>query len=119
MKLWHDDCRRPPEGWVWARTNKDAKVWLCTGMVTEISLDHDLGGHHLDPDDPDTMYYRGDSEDNGFKLVDWMIREHILPGRITVHSWNSSTAPQMVKVLRATGHPKVYHRPFEAPKGAN
>lgn len=43
MKLWHDDVRPNPEGWVWARTNNEAKRILETESVDEISLDHDLG----------------------------------------------------------------------------
>ncbi len=43
MKLWLDDIRLPPEGWVWVKTSRDAITYLATGKVTEISLDHDLG----------------------------------------------------------------------------
>ena len=58
MKLWVDDVRRPPqgEGWTWVTNTTDAKICLVTGLVTEASLDHDLG------DDPYT----------GYDLVKWM-----------------------------------------------
>lgn len=42
MKLYVDDLRQPPEGWEVARTITDAIRILATGMVDEISLDHDI-----------------------------------------------------------------------------
>lgn len=43
MKLWVDDERVSPNGWVWAKTYKEAIDWLNTGDVDALSLDHDLG----------------------------------------------------------------------------
>lgn len=43
MRLWHDDVRPAPPGWVWARTNEEAKHHLLTDKVKEASLDHDMG----------------------------------------------------------------------------
>jgi len=51
MKLWLDDQiddpatpdRHPPEGWVGVMTAGEAKHYIRTGIVTEMSLDHDLG----------------------------------------------------------------------------
>ena len=43
MKVWLDDERPCPEGWLHATTASDAIMALKTGKVTEISLDHDLG----------------------------------------------------------------------------
>lgn len=46
MRLWVDDLREPPEGWYWAKTSEHAIEILILGRhnVTEMSLDHDLGG---------------------------------------------------------------------------
>lgn len=44
MKLWVDDLRPAPEGWVWAKDPAEAISALATGEVEEMSLDHDLGG---------------------------------------------------------------------------
>ena len=44
MKLWVDDLRVPPDGWVWVMTIGAAIRKLRTGTVTELALDHDLGG---------------------------------------------------------------------------
>lgn len=52
MKLFVDDIRRAPEGWVPVRTNTEAIRMLATGNVVEISLDHDIyyqtPGEYLD-----------------------------------------------------------------------
>ena len=42
MKLWLDDERLPPEGWIHVRTAQAAIDCLLRGGVEEISLDHDL-----------------------------------------------------------------------------
>ncbi|WKW85810.1 hypothetical protein SEA_PHINKBODEN_5 [Gordonia Phage PhinkBoden] len=43
MKLWVDDERPPPEGWVWAKDSATAISALGTANVSHLSLDHDLG----------------------------------------------------------------------------
>jgi hypothetical protein len=48
MKLWLDDVRDPKnyhheDGWYWVYTAPAAIAILKTGIVTEVSLDHDLG----------------------------------------------------------------------------
>jgi hypothetical protein len=43
MKLWLDDERNAPEGWVLVKTALDAIVALRRDEYEEISLDHDLG----------------------------------------------------------------------------
>jgi len=44
MKLWVDDLRVAPAGWVWVKTIGAAIRHLKTGTVTDLALDHDLGG---------------------------------------------------------------------------
>lgn len=48
-KLWIDDVREAPKGWVWAKTSSQAMCILATTVNTpdfplHISFDHDLGG---------------------------------------------------------------------------
>lgn len=116
MKLWHDDCRRPPDdSWVWARTNDEAKKFLETGQVVEASLDHDLGLHEVDPDLPDADLYAGSAEDNGFMLVRWMCENDLIPPTITVHSWNPDGARRMAQLLRDAGCRAVV-KPYSRPQ---
>jgi hypothetical protein len=44
MKLYVDDQRPAPVGWLCARTVDEAIQYLMQGKVTEMSLDYDLGG---------------------------------------------------------------------------
>jgi hypothetical protein len=44
MKLWVDDIRPAPKGWVWAKTFEAAVDFICgPESIEEMSLDHDLG----------------------------------------------------------------------------
>lgn len=43
MKVYLDDERTAPEGWVQARWPDEVIAMLQSGNVTELSLDHDLG----------------------------------------------------------------------------
>lgn len=77
MKLWVDDddwsgSRQPPgDDWVWAKSSDEALVYLRTGEVTEISLDHDLGG-----------------DDTTRRLVLWMCENDTFPEVVHVHTAN-------------------------------
>lgn len=116
IRLWHDDIRRPPSGWVWARTNAQAKLILLRQEVSIISMDHDLGGHELDPDMPNAWLYKGASTDEtGLDLVDWMIAEQQVPETVIIHSMNAPCAISMKKTLLARGYLNVYVRPYQPP----
>ncbi len=74
MKLWIDDLRYPPEGWVWARSSDEAVLHLTMRHWQVVSFDHDLGG-----------------DDTGMKVMDWMIEYMDIdewPRQINVHSAN-------------------------------
>jgi len=44
MKLWVDDVREPPDDtWVWVNHPTIAIWFLKNHLITEMSLDHDLG----------------------------------------------------------------------------
>jgi hypothetical protein len=95
IKLWHDDVRRAPDGWVWARTNEEAREKLLHFNVVEISMDHDMGGHNLDPEHPEAIYYAGEAGEDGTEMVKWMCEKEIFPAKITIHSWNPDGAKRM------------------------
>lgn len=87
MRVYLDDVRTEPQGWVRAYTAPEAITLLETGNVTEISLDHDLG------DDPEV----GD----GYDVIRWLEEqvhynaEFVLPAEINVHSANPVAAARM------------------------
>ena len=43
VRLWLDDERPAPDGWTWVKDAASAIGHLESGLVTEASLDHDLG----------------------------------------------------------------------------
>lgn len=43
MKIWLDDARPAPESWCRVRTPEEVIECLKTNLVTDLSLDHDLG----------------------------------------------------------------------------
>lgn len=102
--LWHDDVRPAPEGWVWARRNEEAMAILEQGDVVMASLDHDLGYHDVElPDDPDelaeVLLLKGQSEQTGYELVEWMVETGNVPPEIRIHSWNPGGAERMARRL--------------------
>lgn len=85
MKVYLDDERQTPEGWVRVFWPEEAIELLKTGNVTEISLDHDLGD---------------DEHGTGYDVVLWIEEEVFLngfkPPIIKVHSANSSAKMKML-----------------------
>ena len=93
MRVWLDDLREAPPGWVRVRTPEEAIALLETGEATEISLDHDLG--LLD----------GERERTGYDVLLWLERE-VAEGRwvlrlpeIGVHSANPVGRARMEQAI--------------------
>jgi hypothetical protein len=88
VKVWLDDQRPAPEGWVHVRTPEEAIGVLRGGGVEELSLDHDLG---LDV---------GERERTGYDVLLWLEAE-VAAGRthppavIAVHSGNVGAVRRM------------------------
>lgn len=84
MKVYLDDERETPVGWVRVYWPGEAIELLKSGSVTEISLDHDLGD---------------DERGTGYDVLLWLEEQVIVngmtPPRIRVHSANSSAREKM------------------------
>ena len=52
----------------------------------------------------DVLYVAGDDEDDGRKLVAWMIENDLVPPKVTIHSWNPDGAAEMAAMLQEAGH---------------
>jgi len=89
MKVYLDDERETPAGWVRVYWPEEAIDLLKSGEVTEISLDHDLGD---------------DDHGTGYDVVLWIEEQVVLnsfsPPKITVHSANSSAREKMELGIR-------------------
>jgi hypothetical protein len=84
MQVYLDDERPPPEGWTRTFWPDETIALLKTGLVTQLSLDHDLGD---------------DQRGTGYDVVLW-IEEAVATGAFTpphinVHSANSSARTKM------------------------
>jgi hypothetical protein len=91
MRVYLDDERATPDGWVRVYWPSEAIALLETGEVEELSLDHDLGD---------------DDRGTGYDVVLWLeeavaLRSFRPPGRISVHSANSSAREKMLAGIRS------------------
>mgnify|MGYP000078215225 FL=1 len=90
MRVFLDDERTTPEGWIRVYWPFEAIALLQTGAVEEISLDHDLGD---------------DERGTGYDVVLWIEEAVALhqfnPPKITVHSANSSAREKMLAGIRS------------------
>lgn len=94
IKLWLDDERRAPFGWVHCNRVEDAKVLLHAGLVAYASLDHDLG--FTDEEDP----LKNVECETGYDLCKWMAEHSIWPKyKPLVHSANPVGAANMRSVI--------------------
>lgn len=92
MKVYLDDVREEPEGWVRTKTVAETIELLKTGEVTEISLDHDLG----------------ECAPPGIKVLDWILEQVLTgwqpPRKIWVHSQNPYGARAMRQLAERISH---------------
>lgn len=90
MKVFLDDERPTPAGWIRAYWPDEVIALLKTGRVEELSLDHDLGN---------------DSRGTGYDVILW-IEEAValngfVPPRIVVHSANPTAGARMLAGIEA------------------
>ena len=90
MKVYLDDFRPTPDGWVRVYWPDEAIKLLKTGNVEIISLDHDLGD---------------DERGTGYDVVLWIeeavATQAFIPPEIRVHSANTSARNKMEAGINA------------------
>ena len=99
-KVYLDDCRDTPDGWVRTFCPKETIEHLKSGWVSHLSLDHDLGLENCEEclEDPDTNH--------GYTVLTWLEEQVVLhgfvpPEHIAVHSDNSSARIKMEAAIRS------------------
>lgn len=105
MKVYLDDVRDCPQGWVLARSADQAIELLETGKVEEISLDHDLG---MKPKTLDSGVVEA-SEDtlamSGYDVATWIEEQVIYRGfkapRMKCHSANPIGVRRIQQVIES------------------
>lgn len=91
MKVYLDDERIAPEGWVQVRWPDEVIRLLETGSVSHLSLDHDLGD---------------DQRGTGYDVLLWIEQEVALskfipPTKIEVHSANPAGRKRMLAAIES------------------
>lgn len=117
MKLFVDDVRQAPDGWMVVRTIDEAKLQLSRDDIEAVSLDHDMGacptceaeGKSVgDMLTPETTYAHWcPHASDGYGLVMWMIENHRLPKEIRVHSMNPVGKARMIAALNHIPSPQA------------
>lgn len=91
LKIWLDDERPAPFGWIPTRWPSEAILFLQSFNVSEISLDHDLGD---------------DERGTGYDVLLWLEEQvftnptYKLP-KIKIHTANPSASKRMRQALSA------------------
>lgn len=98
MKLWIDDVRPAPEGYVWAKSVETARIKIrvaeIEGFIVElIDIDHDAGD------------YANDGGDY-IKLLDWL-EETGRSYPIRIHSMNPVGVENMRRIIQRNGWTEV------------
>ena len=93
MKVYLDDERPTPEGWVGTRWPDETIEKLETGEVTHLSLDHDLGGWNMvnEPTGMDVLLWLEDQ-------IGRELWKFPLP-LITLHTANPAARQRMKQAL--------------------
>jgi hypothetical protein len=90
MKVYLDDVREAPVGWMRVYWPDEAIALLESGAVTEISLDHDLGD---------------DTRGTGYDVVRWIeeavFTRHFVAPSIHIHSANPVGRDRMTRGIAA------------------
>jgi hypothetical protein len=89
MKVYLDDIRIPTSDWVRTRWPDEVIGLLKSGLVTEISLDHDLGN---------------DKRGTGYDVLLWIeeavANTSFIPPKITIHTSNTSARQKMEAAVK-------------------
>lgn len=90
MRVYLDDERQTPPGWVRTYWPQETIALLERGEVTELSLDHDLGD---------------DARGTGYDVLVWIERavaeRGFVPPRMAVHSANPAARQRMAAAIEA------------------
>jgi hypothetical protein len=121
LRIWLDDSRPAPTGWLRVTTVTSARRLLQAGLVAELSLDYDLGwcadclgsGEHLKRSGQRHCPHTP----TGFDLVEWMAQtQHWSAVPPTVHSGNIEGGARMLGVIARQWRDPKASGPSEGPK---
>ena len=98
MKLWIDDVRPAPQGYMWIITTTEAikTILAFRNDIEEISLDHDAGNY---------VAYDG----NYIKILDTMEEKGIDNIPIHLHTANPVGRENMRRIIKKNGWKEVFY----------
>lgn len=103
MKLWIDDMRPAPKGYIWLRSVNEAKEYYRDHMaeIEEIDIDHDAGDYY-------------DQGGDYIKFLEWLEEKEFIDGwKITtkfhIHSGNPVGCHRMWKLIKYCGWEKIIY----------
>ena len=103
MKLWIDDTRPAPEGYVWCKSVNEAKdTILMLELYATVNEDYKVELIDLDHDAGDYANEGGDY----IKLLDWL-EETKRNYPIRIHSMNAVGVENMRRIIRRNGWTEV------------
>lgn len=105
MRLWLDDIRPAPEGYVWCKSVHEAKIYCCQHTspdriicIEKIDLDHDSGNYN---------FMGGDY----IELLKWFEKLQqegwTIPMRFHIHSQNPVGVQNMRAIIERNGWTEV------------
>lgn len=100
IKLWVDDCRPAPEGYVWIKSVNEAKADI--EYLEDLNESIDIKVIDIDHDAGDFAHDGGDF----IKLLDWLEET----GRnypIRIHSMNSVGVANMRRIIERNGWKEI------------
>lgn len=99
MKLWVDDIREAPEGYIWLKSVNEAKEFICWLAATKrsielLSIDHDAGDYACDGGDY-------------IELLNWLEEYMLCFFPIHIHSMNPVGRENMRRIIQRNGWKEI------------
>lgn len=100
MKIWVDDVRPAPDGYMWCKSVNDSIECLCDAMknavqIEVLDLDHDAGDYYIDGGDY-------------IKILDYMEEHMVCYFPIHIHSMNAVGIANMRCIINRNGWREVF-----------
>jgi hypothetical protein len=105
VKIWIDDLRAAPEGWIWVHTYDEAvgAIGFYKGNISNIAFDHDLGACDICAIDDDLVCGNNcecSCHKTGYDVICWMEAFDAWPEYPpTVHSANPVGRRRIFQVI--------------------
>lgn len=87
MKVWLDDIRKPPKGYIWCKNYNEIIFILMNKKVSIVDFDHDLG-----------------EEKSGYDVAKFIVENNIEIDSFKVHSQNPVGRDNIIHLLTHYGY---------------